>query len=708
MDEIRLNIVPEKQQFQGRNINIEVINDIGEDLEYKFLIGHESNWETVREFSIDNTLKWRFDKAGDYFIMVQARKQKSNLAFEYVTRSHYEILYKEVPFRMEEFNVDKDKLKVGEKLCISARSNRNDAVYKYMIKDDKVWKTLKDMTKDGDIQYHFTTPGVKEISLKCFTTKGNGKKSISLTKKVEVEAKEEPRIKLIECSKNNLYVGRNINFNVKIDYKEDDNVVYKFIKVYPEGEIEILRDYSSNNNITLVEELKGEYVLICYIKDMFSLNEYDDRAKIVYRVKDGEKVLIKELTTNLQSPQEVGTNIKIGAVTNSDSRLLYRFMIEKIEEKRVHVCSKIKYKEIEGLNKNEILKKFENNKILDSDYIASPYFFWKPEKEGRYNIKCIIKRKSSETPDDMKELEFGVKELAVQDERIEKVIFSEDINNILINHELNIRVEGATPWMSEYRFIIFKDDKEIQRTEFSKDNEIDFIPREAGEFKLEIHLKGNKSKKEFDSKEVFILNVKAFIPGKIEYILYDAREYYIHDKINFEIVGNKSKEMVYKYNVYLNGVHVEQSDYSEHRAYDFKLLNSGRYKFEFFCKNIKSEEEQDYIKNLHINVIGNRPITESYIKCDRENINMLDEITFQGECNIKENIIYEFYLYDNDGWRVLQKYSAKDFFTFIPKQAGEYRILMLVKHINNNGSYEHYCINKFTVNYLNRPNVNGK
>ncbi len=698
MDEIRLSFDPEKQQFQGRDISIEVINDTGENLEYKFLIGHESNWETVREFAIDNTLKWRFDKAGDYFFMVQARKRKSNVAFEYVTRSHYEILLKELPFRMEEFKVDKEKLKVGEKLCISAKSNRSDAVYKYMIKDTKGWKTLKDMTKDGNLEYHFTSPGIKEISLKCFTTKGGGKKTINLTKKVEVEPKEGPRIKLIECSKNNLYVGRNINFNVKIDYKEDDNILFKFMKIYSEGEIEILRDYSSNNSITLVEEKQGEHVLICYIKDMFSLNEYDDRGKIVYRVKDGETVRINELTTNLQSPQEVGTNIKIRAVTNSDSRLLYRFIIEKIEEKRVHICNNIKHKEIEGYNKNEMLKKFENNKLLDSDYIASPYFFWKPEKEGRYNIKCIIKRKSSEIPDDIKELEFCIKEVAVQDERIEKVIFSEDINNILINNELNIRVEGATPWMNEYRFIIFKGDQEIQRTEYSTDNEIDFIPREAAEFKLEIHLKGMKSKKEFDSREIFILNVKKFIPGKIEYILYDAREYYVYDKINFEIVGNKSKEMVYKYNVYLNGVYVEQCDYSEHRAYDFKLLNSGRYKFEFFCKNIKSEEEQDYIKNIYINVIGRRPITESYIKCDRENINILDEITFQGECNIKSNIIYEFYLYDNDGWRVIQKYSAKDFFTFIPKKAGEYRILMLVKHINNNEAYEHYCINKFKVN----------
>ncbi|WBW98582.1 triple tyrosine motif-containing protein [Oceanirhabdus sp. W0125-5] len=698
MDEIRLSIVPEKQQFQGRDINIQVINDTGESLEYKFLVGHESKWETVREFSGDNTLKWRFDKPGDYFIMVQAKKINSKQSFDYVTRSHYEILFKEMPFRMEEFNVDKDKLKVGEKLCISARSNRNDAVYKYMIKEDKGWRTLKDITKEGDLEYHFTTPGVKEISLKCFTTKGEGKKTISLTKKVEVEEKIQPKIKLIECSKNNLYVGRNINFKVKINQKEEDNILYKFIKVYPQGEIEILRDYSSNNNITLVEELKGEHVLICYIKDMFSLNEYDDRAKIVYRVKDGEKILIRELTTDLQSPQEIGTNIKIRAVTNTDSRLLYRFMIEKIEEKRVHVCNNIKYKEIEGNNKKEILKKFENSKILDSDYIASPYFFWKPEKEGRYNIKCIIKRKAAETPDDIKELEFNIKELAVQDERIEKVIFSEDINNILINNELNIRVEGTTPWMSEYRFIIFKDDKEIQRTEYSKDNEIDFIPREAGEFKLEIHIKGKKSKKELDSKELFILNVKEFIPGKIEYVLYDAREYYVHDKIKFEIVGNIAKEIVYKYNVYLNGVHVEQCDYSEHKAYDFKLLNSGRYRFEFFCKNIKSNEEQDYIKNINVNVIGSRPITESYIKCDRDNINIFDEITFQGECNIKENIIYEFYLYENDGWRVLQKYSAKDFFTFIPKKAGEYRILMLVKHINNNESYEHYCINKFNVN----------
>ena len=76
------------------------------------------------------------------------------------------------------------------------------------------------------------------------------------------------------------------------------------------------------------EEVEGEYKLLCYVRDIFSNKEYDDRALIVYDVMPYEKIKIRNFKADIESPQVTGTRINLEALVDGGRELVYRYIID--------------------------------------------------------------------------------------------------------------------------------------------------------------------------------------------------------------------------------------------------------------------------------------------------------------------------------------------------------------------------------------------
>ena len=62
-----------------------------------------------------------------------------------------------------------------------------------------------------------------------------------------------------------------------------------------------------------------------------------------------------------------------------------------------------------------------------------------------------------------------------------------------------------------------------------------------------------------------------------------------------------------------------------------------------------------------------------------------------------KDVVYEFYLMEKGDWNLVQNYSKKNYYTFMPFSRDEYKVLVLAKSQHNKVSYEDYDTFTFVV-----------
>ena len=98
------------------------------------------------------------------------------------------------------------------------------------------------------------------------------------------------------------------------------------------------------------------------------------------------------------------------------------------------------------------------------------------------------------------------------------------------------------------------------------------------------------------------------------------------------------------------------------------------------AKNILSTAEYDSKKSLVFNVLEEAPITTNCkINIDKEEFKCNESINFTVSSQGGKDTIYEFYLMEKGDWKLIQKYSKKSYYTFIPFRKGFYKLLALTK-----------------------------
>lgn len=125
MNEIIIGYDKEPPQDKGGKIKINVLNKPEEELLFKFIVGLDGLWETLKNFSQDKNAVWEPKKDGNYILMVQAKSKDSNKSFEYISKCEYKIGQgnEENPL-IKDVVLNKNKFNVGEKIYLKVEPKK--------------------------------------------------------------------------------------------------------------------------------------------------------------------------------------------------------------------------------------------------------------------------------------------------------------------------------------------------------------------------------------------------------------------------------------------------------------------------------------------------------------------------------------------------------------------------------------------------------
>ena len=636
------------------------------DLKYKFIIGNSGIWNTIQDFSDDHTCVWKPKEEGRYIIMVQGKREDSEKPYDFLAKEKFEVGSEERVKIIKDVKVDKSAVMLGEKVEISVEGNES-VLYRFWIQGQNDWELLRSYSVNNTLRFTPTKPGKHEILIECKRADSQINFDEFTTVIFDVLPQTKVEITDFKCLTSNLIIKEELSFDVNVNVEGKRSLLYKFIKVAEDGKVAYIQDYSSRKNVTYKEAVPGKYKMICLVKDILSNNDYDDRALIVYNVKAYNKVKINNFTPNLSSPQVLGNPILLKADVSGGRELLYRYIIN-------------------------------GPMAIDTGYIRRSEYEWTPKKVGEYDITLYVKDSSYEEEyEDSRTIPFSIDRRCEKPAKITDVIYdSKSIS--LIGQPINIKVNAEGEIDMQYAFIVYKNNKEIERIDYGEANWANFIPEEKGKYTIEIRVKNKYSNKEFDSNSYIYIKAQEYLPAKIDYILSSQKDVQvIGERIDLEVICQNTKSILLRYVTSINGHLVEDTGFIKNKKLSITPKCAGKYRFEIFAKNVKCEEEFDCKKEIGFYVQEAVPVTGTKVFTEEDDIQINEEVTFRVESNGGKDVCYEFYIMEKGNWIKVQEYSKKDYYTFIPFVKGEYRVLVFAKSFYKKVKYEDYGELSFNV-----------
>lgn len=680
MSELLITFDKESPSVIDEKINIEVISEEDNSVEYKFLEGapgeRNLTWKPIQDFSNKKECEWRPRKSGDYMIMVQYKEKDSkelkNTKINYQIKGieEKEILEsnKNNNKLIKDVIIDKTSLIIGEKINLEVLSSEEEILlYRFWIKGKQGWEPLKDYSTENKLTYTTTKSGDGELLIEC--KRPSSKENVDDFTTVIFKVKEQPLIEVnaFECLTENLLINEELIFKVGVNCDKSRTILYKFLRVDTNGRITCIQDYSTKNIVSFYEKQKGDFKLLCYVRDIFSNKQYDDRACMMYNIKPYDEIKIRNFSSDLNSPQVAGTNITFKSSVIGGKEILYRYIVEgPVAE--------------------------------DTGYIRSRSFNWEAKLDGEYKI--ILKAKDISFDgeyEDIKELNFKIDKKGERPVNILD-IFSSKTRGCIKCEPINIKVKAEGGTSLKYSFIVYKDGKEKERSNYGITNWVNFTPEESGEYQVEVRVLDKYSSKEYDVHDFVYFKVKDYQEAEIDYVLLSQKEIYlVGDLIELETIVQNTKNILLRYVTKINGHEVEDTGFIESKRLRVKPKCSGKYTFEIYAKNTLCNEDYDIKKEVSLYVHEATPVSNTKVKIKNKNIVVNNEVTFEVTSEGGKEVCYEFYIMEKGNWVRVQSYSRKNYYTFVPFSTGIYRILVLSKSYYKKVNYEDYISLEFKV-----------
>ncbi|EKQ51821.1 MULTISPECIES: triple tyrosine motif-containing protein [unclassified Clostridium] len=563
--------------------------------------------------------------------------------------------------------IDKKEITVGEKCSIEVKAkNENVNLYRFYIRKRDEWNIVRDYERNNTLKYTATEAGEKEFLIQCKRMESAESFEDYRTIKVNVKNISKVEITNFKCLSKSLIVGEKLEFevetNIKTEQIEKDEMVvlYKFYKIYKDGRSVCIQDYSTKNDVYYKEMEAGSYRILCLVKSILSNKQYDDRAVLVYNVKPYKDIKINSFVADLNSPQASETEIKFTSEVQGGNSLLYKYKVKgPIEE--------------------------------DTGYTEKSEFSWKPMEAGEYEIILYVKDINYKGEyEDTKKIAFTIEKKGKKPVKILDIVIDKE-KKIIIGEPVNVMINGEGGTQLQYAFIIRKDNRKLEDVAYNKSNWINFIPKQAGEYEVEVMIKDKYSNKQYDAHTFVYLKAMEYLPGEIDYIIFPYKEaYLVGDAIEFECIVQNTQNVLVKYETKINGHTVEQTGFSKNKKLRIIPKIAGKYTVEFYAKNVKCTGEYDSKKQISLYVSEASSVIDTKIIANKLEGRVNEELTFEATSRGGKDVCYEFYLMENNEWKSVQTYSRKNYYSFIPFAKGKYKILALAKSYYKKVSYEDY------------------
>lgn len=260
----------------------------------------------------------------------------------------------------------------------------------------------------------------------------------------------------------------------------------------------------------------------------------------------------------------------------------------------------------------------------------------------------------------------------------------------------------------QYKFIIGNDGVWNTIQEFSESDTCIWNPSAEGKYIVMVQGKKEGSSRPFDylAKEEFVIGEKE-IEKLIKDVNMDKTHLTVGEKITIDVLGNE-QGLLYRFWIKGNQDWELIRDYTTSNRLVFTANKEGKQEILIECKEVNSSENFDEFTTIKFNVVLPTKIEITDFKCLTEELLINQELVFKVSSSLddKRSLLYKFIKISKDGKvTCIQDYSSRRLVSYQEKEAGEYKLLCLVRDILSNKEYDDRAIMLYSVKAYNPINI---
>ena len=256
----------------------------------------------------------------------------------------------------------------------------------------------------------------------------------------------------------------------------------------------------------------------------------------------------------------------------------------------------------------------------------------------------------------------------------------------------------------QYKFIIGNDGVWNTIQEFSESDTCIWNPSSEGKYIVMVQGKKEGSSRPFDylAKEEFVIGEKE-IEKLIKDVNMDKTHLTVGEKITIDVLGNE-QGLLYRFWIKGNQDWEPIRDYTTSNRLVFTANKEGKQEILIECKEVNSSENFDEFTTIKFDVVLPTKIEITDFKCLTEELLINQELVFKVSSSLddKRSLLYKFIKISKDGKvTCIQDYSSRRIVSYQEKEAGEYKLLCLVRDILSNKEYDDRAIMLYSVKAYN-------
>lgn len=443
-------------------------------------------------------------------------------------------------------------------------------------------------------------------------------------------------------SSSTLYVGDKISFNATAAGGNGAGYLFKYV-IKSGDNVVLTKDYSSTANLDFVPSSLGSYTVSVYVKDKFSISDYDDMKTASFNVYN--PFVLNTFTIN-KSETLVGQGVT-SAVDVKDGSGSYSY-------------------------KYEVTK--DGSLLMNKDFSADKQFVFIPDQPGNYMITAYVKDDISNKSYDFKQSQsFNTYDSLKINE------FSKDKESVFLGDSINFsaNVNGGSNKGVTYKYVVIKDGETVASRDFDVNNKFSYAPSAAGNYQVEVYVLDAISDSKYD--DVKTLNFTATeASAQISTNGTNKTEYLVDQVINLNTVATSgSGSYLYKYIVSRDGAVVSTIDYNSVGNLQYKADVAGTYSITTYVKDALSLKEYDDTQQLTVKVYNKSAMnfisSQDYGLLGNSFNYTINQIDGSGKAQYKFVVVKDTTVIVDTG------YSESNTFSFTPIEAGSFKVTGYLK-----------------------------
>lgn len=603
---------------------------------------------------------------------------------------------------------DKEKPQsVGTRINILGKidSEIDNLEYKFIVGKGGIWNTIQEFSEKNKCTWNPKSEG--EYIVMVQAREKNGKKSldylakedysivkgeinntmheeVSVRKVVnEEDAKIDYNTTVNGIESNTIYSNKENCSATELDFKEivnnvDEKVVFlEASEISKDEKMALIGKGEQNAEVALCEDSERKIS-----KETSAISQIEIQDN---QIKQSEQKCLTEIQSG-----------KLNEVSKKRNKLIDKVICDKNEIVVGEKCS-IKVKTIE----NDIylyrfyMKKYKEWNIV-RDYDADNILNYTANQAGLKEFLIQCKRMESiDSFDDYRTININVKESS----KVEITNFKCLSKNLIVGQNLKFLVETRIDEESIakekiillYKFCkICKDGKCICIQDYSTKSTVCYEEEQQGTYRLLCLVKRILSNKEYDDRALLVYNVKPYRNIKINSFVADLNSPQASEtQIGFTSEVKGGNNLLYRYKV--NGPIKQDTGFVKENGFKWNTIEPGEYEIILYVKDEKYSGDYEDTKKIAFTIEkrSKKPVKILDVVVDKEKKIITGEpvnimVNAEGGTRLQYSFIVK---KDNKKIEVIN-YNKSNWINFIPEQAGEYEVEIMIKDKYSQNPYD--------------------